>query len=189
MKFEFLNHSDLYNGTQMRPLKNYLAHGILGNSCVAWVGPCEVNTDEMIDGEDLRAKESICGSKMLHFVFEVFDQNLFSGVCLQRLFADHIRSGILQLTAGQCGLDRQGDDLFWNQKKLSISIATKTINSVLIHFAVNVSNAGTPVPTCALEDFGIQPKPLYDVVSASFSKEFLSIGEATWKVRTDLSYN
>lgn len=188
MKFEFLNHSDLYDGTQMRALKNYLVHGILGNSCVAWVGPCQVSSAEMIDGEDLRAQESICGSKMLHFVFELYDQNLFAGVCLQRLFADHVRLGILQLTEGRCVLERQGDDLYWNQRKLSISIATKTINSVLIHFAVNVSNAGTPVPTCALDDFQVEAKPLFAMVSASFAKEFTSIQEATWKVRTDLAY-
>ena len=170
-----------YDGSQLRPLFNYLDHGLLGDSCVAFIGQCDVSFDHMVDGEDLLEKSQIKSDEMLHFLFEVFDTNLMSGVFLQRLFASIVQNLIYKKT-GQL-LARSGDDLYLNDQKLSISIATRSINSGLVNFAMNVTNAGTPVKTLSLQDLKIEPinfaKELLQLVSA----EYVDIKKATYKVK------
>lgn len=173
-----------YDGTQLAPLRNYLQFGLLGDSVVSWVGPCEISFAHMMDGEDLREKSPICGSKMLHLVFEIFDASLIAGVCLQRLTADLARALIAEKTKQKFLLTRKGDDLYDGQKKLSISIAIKSVNSVLIHFAMNISNEGTPVETCCLQDFSLSEKDFAIDLMKKISEEWISIREATWKVRS-----
>ena len=98
-------------------------------------------------------------------------------------------------------LIREGDDLYvlapqedglsfgkvapvpLERRKLSISIATVSPVSGLIHFAINVSSLGTPVKTASLEDLGIDPKEFAAEVLADFVSEATTIKEATMKVR------
>ncbi len=186
MKAKFLSESEIYDGTQLVSLRNYLNHGLLGDSVVAWVGPCNVSLEHMVDGEDLLQKARICGSSMLHFIIEKFDCNLLAAVALQRLLAAIVKDE-LQKTASHSqlalSLRREGDDLFAGSKKLSISIATQSPVSSLIHFAVNVSNDGTPVETLSLEDLGVRPQQLAEHILSRFCTEVASIIEATHKVR------
>ncbi|MBX3040412.1 MAG: DUF366 family protein [Bdellovibrionaceae bacterium] len=188
MKTLWIQETMAYDGTQLNPLVNYLKHGLMGDSLVAWVGPCEISFEHMVDGEDLREQAAIRGSRMLHFVMEVFDRDLFAGVASQRIMASLAKDLLTERASGRFGgetLRRSGDDLYWGTKKLSISIATKSSNSTLMHFAMNVSNAGTPVPTCALkDDFGLDEKEIALELLSLFQREYESIQQATWKVKT-----
>lgn len=187
MKTKWINKNITYDGTQLRPLFAYENFKISGDSIVAWVGPCDISFTNMKDLEDVVAGSAIRGSKMLHFIIEVFHQNIFSGVCLQRLFASIVKDVVnqdLALIKKKTMLYRLGDDLYFQDKKLSISIATQGVLATQIHFAVNVSNEGTPVKTLSLEDLNLNPKELATTVMGLFSKEVDSIQFATVKVRT-----
>ncbi|MBK7961060.1 MAG: DUF366 family protein [Bdellovibrionales bacterium] len=185
MKTLYLDQNMLYDGTQLKPLWAYLNYKILGPSVVSWQGPCEIDFEHMVDGEDLNEGAAIRGSLMLHFVFEIFDRDLAFAVALQRLFVAILKD---QLNQGATALKKRpliqkGDDLYWGKRKLSISIATVSPVSQLIHLAVNISNVGTPVKTCSLQDFKIAPKRLAERVMELWSQEFDSILRATQKVR------
>ena len=101
----------IYDGSQLRSLYAYLNHQILGDSMIGWRGPCDVQPEKMVDGEDLLAGSRICGSDMVHFLVEIFDRELFSGVLWQRLMASvcicafrwAISSLVLTVIAVQCG--------------------------------------------------------------------------------------
>jgi hypothetical protein len=185
MKTLWIDKEFAYDGTQLKGLYSYLGHGILGDSVVSWIGPCNVTPENMLDGEDLLAGSEIRGSKMLHFIFEIFDRELTVGVCLQRIFANICKDLIEE--KAKVRLFKDGDDLYWDQKKLSISIAVKSPQSVLVHFAVNLSNDGTPVPTCSLTEWNIGAKEFAEQAMLRMGKEYLSIIEATWKVRATVS--
>ena len=164
----------------------YLGHGIQGNSIVAFVGKCSISNDHMIDGEDLLAGETIAGDKMVHFIIERFETQLFGAVALQRLMA----SIVMDICREHVGdndvaaqFRRSGDDIYFGPGKLSISIATLTPMSALIHFAVNVTNEGTPVQTAALEDIAFPAEIFAKKVLAKFAAEVESIEVATVKVR------
>lgn len=184
MKIKWLKQNSNYDGTQLRSLYAYLEHRILGDSAVAWRGPCAVNFDHMVDGEDLLDRAEICGSDMVHFIIEIFDQKLLTGVLLQRLFATIVRDALSELSPiKNLEILRSGDDLYWKNKKLSISIATSSPVSTMIHFAVNVSAKGTPVETAGLEDIKVDPKKFAEKALEALKEEFETSLEATKKVR------
>lgn len=185
MKSKFIKKSFPYTGEQLKPHFAYEKFGLLGHSIVGWVGSCDIPFDHMVDLEDVLAKSPIRGDKMLHFIVEVFNQNLFSAVTLQRLLASIIKDEI----EGRLGpkssiqLKREGDDIYWEDKKLSISIASISVVSTQIHFAVNVNNKNTPVKTASLDDFKINVENFAKSILEKFSGEFDSIEVATMKVR------
>ena len=203
MKSHWISKEFAYDGTQLRSLFAYLDHGVQGDSVVAWVGPCSISFDHMVDGEDLLAQETIAGSQMLHFVIERFHSPLFGAVALQRLFAA-IQLEMLREHAPELAnrLRRSGDDLYLracaseiskgtrpgagaegDEGKLSISIATLTPMSSVIHFAVNVSNEGTPVKTACLQELNWEPETYAKEAMVRLVREVASIEAATVKVR------
>lgn len=172
-----------YDGSQLSPLFAYLNFGILGDSIVGWRGPCDVSLANMLDGEDKIAQAKICGSDMLHFVIEKFDCDLLGAVALQRLLAAMVLEALkLRVPHEAKSLRRDGDDIYWGDKKFSISIATVSAVSAMIHFAVNVSNLGTPVPTCCLEDFNVAPESFAKQILSDLQSEVLGVVRATRKV-------
>ena len=189
LKTKWIEKNFLYDGQQLRSLYNYQEHDLVGNSVTAWVGPCDVHVDHMKDLVDLKNNEKICGKSMLHFVFEIFDLQLLGAVFLQRLFASIVFGELMKCEGvrSKAGhLSREGDDLYFDDAKLSISVAIPSVRSSLIHFAVNVVNEGTPVKTCALSDFGIDPKDFASKVFTRFEREFVSSVEATYQVRASI---
>ena len=183
MKMLWIDKKIKYDGSQLHSLFAYLEHKVLGDSIVSFEGPCDVDFKHMVDGEDLLARSPIRSNNMVHFIIEKFGQNLFSGVLLQRLITTIARDTFYQLTQQQATLKREGDDLFIGDQKLSISIATLSPVSALIHFAVNITTEGTPVKTVSLEQYGILPREFATQVMSKVSAELQSIDEACCKVR------
>ena len=100
----------------------------------------------------------------------------------QRLLAAQAAE-FLQETAHPPILERRGDDLYVGNRKLSISVATCTPVSTLIHFAVNVTTAGTPVPTVGLADLGVEPAAFGTALLERVSAEQGTIEEARARAR------
>ena len=186
MKTYFCEKEFLYDGTQLKSLYAYMNFKILGDSIFAWIGACNIPFEHMVDGEDIIAGSEIRGDKMLHFIIEKFNIDLYAGVALQRLMAS-IAIDLLQEMSLEkemaMSLRREGDDIFFEDKKLSISIASKSQLSTMIHFAVNIVNDGTPVSTLSLGDLRVDPVAFATQLTERVAKESLSITEATQKVR------
>jgi uncharacterized protein len=186
MKTKFMNKKFPYDGSQLRPLYAYEQFKVMGHSIISWIGPCSVSLDKMIDLEDKIVESKITGDLMLHFIVEIFDCHLMTAVSLQRLLAAQILELLSSQLKGRFPLAREGDDIYWvspsKKLKLSISIASRSAVSSQIHFALNIVNTGTPVPTCSLGDFKIEPVAFAKKVMAHFSSEFESITAATQKV-------
>ncbi len=186
MKTHWFSDNLKYDGSQLRSLYTYLNHNILGDSILGFSGPCDVTLDHMVDGEDLLEGSQIVSDHMLHFIIEKFDVKLFSAVCLQRLLSDICISLIQEMSDYSnmsIQLKRKGDDIYYKDQKLNISIATVSPSSTLIHYGINISNEGTPVKTLALKDFNIDFTEFAQKFMELFSKEVVSIHRATQKVK------
>lgn len=185
MKTLFVERHFAYDGSQLRSLFGYLDHQVAGDSAIAWIGACSIPFAHMVDGEDVLAKATIAGDRMVHFIIEKFHAPLIAGVAIQRLFAsivlDLLRESVAPDVASR--LRREGDDLYLDEGKLSISIATVSPVSTLIHFAINCINAGTPVKTAALEDLAIEPELFIREALKRLEREIDGIDAATVKVR------
>lgn len=189
MKTKFISKKINYNGSQLQPLYAYINHHLPGDSIVSFLGSCQISFDKMIDAEDIVAQAKIEGDEMLHFIIEIFQSDLLATVSLQRVLVciaqNILNSNSIMLKNNP--LIRNGDDLYFKVKKqlykLSISIASKSAVSAMIHFAVNVTNVGTPVPTCSLKELKINSKKFSLQLMKEFQQEYISIVDATQKVR------
>jgi uncharacterized protein len=191
MKTKFVEKEFAYDGAQLHSLFGYMEHGLAGDSAVAWIGSCSIPFANMADGEDVVAGATIAGDRMVHFIIEKFHAPLIAGVALQRLFAaivlDLLRENVLPAVALR--LSREGDDLYLanttanDRGKLSISIATVSPISTLIHFAINCTNSGTPVKTACLTDLSIDPVTFAREALRRLENEVNDIDFATVKVR------
>ena len=182
MKAKLIEKHLLYDGTQLSSHFAYKNFGLPGNSIIAFTGPVDVNLSEMVDIEDVLLKDKISADLMLSFIIEVFNLDLAGMICLQRLFmsilCDELNSNLKGLF-----IKRDGDDLFYDGRKLSVSIATASPISSLIHSALNIKPTGAPVPIyMTLEEFGIEAENLAGRVMERFCSEFESMEFARVKV-------
>lgn len=181
----FLPDKIKYTGRQLSPLWAYKNFGLLGDSIVSFIGPCRIPFNLMIDLEDMRGHHKIYSSLMLHFIIEHFDCELEKAVLRQRLLTaivkDELESRI------KYRLRRIGDDLYDAKigaqgAKISISVATASPVSTMIHFAVNIETKHTPVKTAGLNDYKIPPKQFGLKVMESYADEMQNVKHARCKV-------
>ena len=123
MKTLFIDDEIKYIGSQLAPHWIYKNFKIQGDVVVAFCGECEVKLTEMVDIEDVINNEPIYSKYMLSFITEQFNVNLVEGVFRQRLLICCIKEA---LEKRGFAVFRSGDDLFVNNRKLSVSIATKS---------------------------------------------------------------
>jgi uncharacterized protein len=160
----------LYDGTQLAPHWIYRKTGKLGDALVAFTGPADVSLEHMVDLEDVAKKAPIASARMLHFVGEWFRDSLEVGVLLQHLFVNEIYETLLE--RGVKTLSRRGNDIYFDGRKLSVSIATRSPVSVLMHAAVNLTSEGTPIPTSNLAEMGIEPLEFARTILGRFSDDY-----------------
>lgn len=182
MKTLFIDHEIKYIGSQLAPHWIYKNFKIQGDAIVAFCGECDVKLTEMVDIEDVINNEPIYSKYMLSFITEQFNIELVEGVFRQRLLMCCIKEALEK--RGFTVL-RDGDDLFVNGKKLSVSIATKSVTSVLIHTGVNILSEGAPIPVSALKtDLGLSDVKDFAIeVMKNYSEELDDIILASTKVR------
>ncbi len=172
----------VYTGLELRPLWCQSMTGLYGDILLSFEGPCDVPTQHLVDQEDALAGSCIRAARMLHFIAEHFSWSLREGVLAQRLLVA-ITAEVLCQTGNGLPLLRKGDDLFVNERKLSVSIATVSPVSALIHFALNIDATGSPVPAAELGDLGVAPEELAKAVLSRYADEITSIERARTKVR------
>lgn len=174
-----------YDGTQLQSHFAYKNFNLCGDSIVAFSGPCHVLKNQMVDLEDVKQNLFIYSENMLHFIVEHFDDDLIRMIAFQRLLVDNIIEELVDIQP-ELKLIRRGDDIFDDVCKLSVSIATASPISHLIHVGINISSKDTPVPTKGLQDYGINPHAVAIGCMNRYRSEIESIRKASAKVRACL---
>jgi hypothetical protein len=182
MKTLFIDKQIKYIGSQLAPHWIYKNFNIQGDAIVSFIGECEVHLSEMVDVEDVINEEPIYSKLMLSFISEQFGIGLTEGVLRQRLLMTIIKE---LLEENGVFVVRNGDDLMIDGKKLSVSIATSSITSVLIHTGLNIISEGAPVSASGLtSELGITNIKEFAIkVMKRYSDELEDIILATTKVR------
>ena len=182
MKTKFIDNEIKYIGSQLCPHWIYRNYNIQGDAIVAFLGECEVKLTEMVDIEDVINEEPIYSKYMLSFISEQFGFGLSEGVFRQRLLITIIKE---LLEENGVFVVRQGDDLMIDGRKLSVSIATKSITSILIHTGLNIISEGAPVKAAGLtSELGIKDIKEFAIeVMKRYVDELNDINLATTKVR------
>lgn len=170
-----------YDGSQLRAHWIYDRFGIAGDAAVAFFGAADVRGESLVDLADRRDGLFIASDRMLHVIVERFGPGLERAVVTQRLLVHLTRE--LLADHGVTGLRRSGDDLFVGAGKLSVSIATVSGVSSLVHLGINVVASGAPVPVAALAALDLKERPFAAELLERFRDEIAAMAHAATKVR------
>ena len=134
---------------------------VYGSSVITWIGPVNITPDNLKDFADVGLE--IKSNYMVNFICEFFDQqppNMRVAYLRQRLLVMIFRE---ILTEYGVETNREGDDIFVDGGKLSISIASVSLSSAKIHFALNLKDEGTPddVDTIGLYDIEVNGQHVF----------------------------
>ena len=182
LQTKFIEKEIPYTGAELCSHFIYDQFDILGDAAVAFIGSAKVDLNQMVDLEDVKQKKPIFSEKMVHFLIEHFEIHLKQMVFCQRILISLMLEEIWKRTK-KLSLRRTGDDLFDGEAKLTVSIATVTPVSCLIHAGINISSRNTPILTKGLEDYSIDAKDFAVTILQNYQKEIESIQKAVCKVR------
>lgn len=196
MKHLKLEDGICYDGSQIEPSWAFKTFRIKDSSIVSWIGPMRIEPDHLIDFEDVGLE--IKGKKMQHFIIEHFDvQPADVKLCYHR---QRIFVMIVKDILGKSGINttRSGDDLYIQKNgpegtidgKLSVSIATCSNSSMKIHFALNLTESGTPedVETAGILEAGVdlgmdKVTEIADEICSSYINEVSTIEKDICKTK------
>ncbi|MBB5021321.1 DUF366 family protein [Desulfurispira natronophila] len=168
-----------YDGSQLRELFPKSMGAPAGHAAIAFIGSCQVDLDHLVDSDDAHSGRPIYSPSMLHLILEFFGMNLWETVLLQRMLM--VKASELLLQKG-AEVTRSGDDIYMAHRKLSVSIATASRVSTLVHVGFNLDTAGTPVPTVALSELGFTAETFAVLLLDSFKSELECMWHARCKV-------
>ncbi len=78
---------------------------------------------------------------------------------------------------------RNGDDLFWRDRKLTVSIAAPGPASCLIHLGINVDPEGAPVAAVGLKEMDLDARDVLTALFGRYASELRTAAHAATKVR------
>lgn len=192
------NEEIVYKGHQLAPMFVYNKTQGTAN-IVFFRGPMTLDTSDMVDAEDVVNNDNIRSRDAINILAELPFVELVGGVALQRMMIRKI-TDVLQGAIPNIYWRIEGDDIKFRTspipvgvkpeyKKLSVSIATKSPASVLIHIGLNIT-AGPDAPSFAgsltdMSDAYKQDAEIYNLMrnmADAITMELNDIYEASMKV-------
>ena len=175
-----------YDGSQLHHCFAYETAGKLGPTIVAFRGAANVK-DHLVDLEDVVANDFISSEDMWHFIIEIPGASITESVLWQRKFVTLIRDYLNGVQSTRT-FRQEGDDIKTTHYKLSVSIATLSQFSGLIHTGINVTvGEGCPVKAIGLDTIFSDKDDIDEFgnkMCIRFRDEFVDIMTATYKVRS-----
>lgn len=179
-RFKVLRKEAAYTGRELRSGWVERMSGYSGDAAVGFIGPCGVANEDLVDLDDARAGEFIRAASMAHVIVEHPDCGLETAVLRQRLLVCLLCERLEERGAR---VRRRGDDVFFDSRKLTVSIAAPGPASALIHLGINVDPDGAPVAAVGLSELGVDPAELLEELLESYRREIESTRYAAGKVR------
>ena len=124
MKNSWSDKEICYDGSQLRSHWISENTGVKDDCIASFIGGADVPLSNMVDLEDVEKGEFIASKKMLHFIVEAFDVPLALAIARQRLLTCIACEHIATMSGARPV--RRGDDIYIDDKKLSVSISTNS---------------------------------------------------------------
>ncbi len=180
IQFRILDGEIAYTGVELKSGWVAARTGLSGDAAAGFVGPCHVPTENLVDLDDARAGTFIKAASMAHVIVE-HACPLDVAVLRQRLLVALL--GELLRKRGK-RMRREGDDLYYDDRKLTVSIAAPGPSTCLIHLGINIDPAGAPVPAVGLLEMRVEPREILGELLACYRDELQTVAHAATKVRT-----
>ena len=180
MTYHILEQPVCYTGMELRSGWVAKKTGLSGDAAAGFYGACGVPTENLVDKEDAAAGATIRAKWMAHVIVEHPSCPLAMAVLRQRLLICLLSE---TLTGQGLKVHRDGDDIYLEGRKLTVSIAAPTSSGSIIHLGINIDPTGAPVSAIGLKEMGIDPKWLLTTLLDSYRDEMASCAHAEIKVR------
>jgi hypothetical protein len=169
-----------YTGKELRSDWVREQTGLAGDAAAGFIGPCRVNNEDLVDLDDARAGTFIEALSMAHVIAE-HRCDLGTAVLRQRMLV----AILCELLAGLGHpVRRNGDDVYYRDRKLTVSIAAPSKTSCVIHLGINIDPEGAPVAAVGLSEIGVDARSLLTELLQAYAGELASCAHAEDKVRT-----
>jgi len=183
MKSLYVKEKIEFTGEQLEPHWTYKNFDILGDSILAFVGPCDLKEEYLVGVDHFKKKTQIKSEMMLHFLVEHFDQDLEKAILRQKLLMSILKDKLNHRLGGDV-FQRWGNDIFEQDFKLTVSTVTRTPVSTKIHVGINISSKDVPVKAKGLSDYGIDPDDIAEVVMNQYRLDMRRIQERITRTRS-----
>lgn len=181
IKTLYINKPINYSGRELEPHWIYRNFDILGDAVIAFCGETNVPQSFMLDQTDIIDKAYIYSPLMLNFIIEHFDNDLNLALYRQRLFLIGIKDELQQLGIT---VVRRVEALYANNRKLTVSVASSSNVSTLVHTGINIETAGAPVKAAGLAELGVNDiQSFAENVMLRYQVELEQIYDARCRVR------
>jgi len=173
-----------YDGSQLHHAFAYEQAGELGATICYFKGQADVR-EHLVDLEDSLANDFIKSEEMWHFIIEIPEATITEMVVWQRLFIT-MCVDFLKKECKDKQIIRMGDDIWIDLRKLSVSIATLSRFSGLVHVGINIK-VGAECPyigAIGLSKFTDDKysSTTFSEIAYVFAKEYEDVKNATYKV-------
>jgi hypothetical protein len=180
--YKILEETITYTGKELRAGWVREKTGIhSGGAAAGFVGPCHVETDDMVDLDDAKAGVGIEAAQMAHVIVEHVGCTLQVAVLRQRLLVCNLCEILIERGIA---VHRYGDDVYVGGRKLTVSVAAPSRRSNMIHLGIDVDPEGAPVAAIGLEEMGVAPLELLETLLDRYRKELTTAAYAETKVRS-----
>lgn len=175
MDWIFIEEEMEYDGSQLASLWAFRNFGIKDDCIVAFIGKCDVKPDHMVDMEDRIEGDRIYSPRMLHFIVEHFDDVSMKLIATRQRLLVYMAKDVIGRE-----IEIRGSDMYWNRRKLSVSVATVSTVSSKIHLGINIESD----EYASLTEMGVfDVKRIALEICSLYSREILKIEEDIRKTR------
>ncbi|ENN96696.1 hypothetical protein J422_00966 [Methanocaldococcus villosus KIN24-T80] len=161
-----------YTGKEIEELWAFKLFNTQKDNIVAFKGRMEVRREFMKDLKDLKRENldiPIKSELAINFIVEHFDISLREIYLRQRILI-FIAKEVIESYGIK--LKRDGDDLYYKDRKLSVSIASKGKISGKIHLGINILSKGAEhVKIIGLNDLKIDADEVMEKIAINYAKE------------------
>ncbi|MBP2200885.1 hypothetical protein J3E07_000283 [Methanococcus voltae] len=158
-----------YTGEEIEPLWAFKSFDVQKDSIVGFIGAMQVKIANMKDLKDVKEEAEyeipISSKRAINFIVEHFDNCDLKTTYLRQRMLVNIVKDVIE-TKANIKVLKTGDDLYYNNKKISVCIACKGVTSGKIHLGLNVTSEGTPehVSAIGLLEMGLNESDLDEIL-------------------------
>lgn len=190
---EDLKKLTIYDGTQLSSQFTSQNYDVIGNSILVFRGGMRLSPKEMVDIKDIQRESHlsdilISSDDSLHFIIEEFD------IQPPNMEIEYYRLRVLTLLVIEflksrgISSTRKGTDIYIDDRKLNVGIASISVSSSKIHFGINLSCTGFPqhVKATCLFDLDVKEDEIEGIIvqiTERYVEEIQRIKEDVAKTR------
>jgi uncharacterized protein len=165
----------------MKPHWALLRFDLWGNSMVIFKGQMKIDQKDMIDLKEFKRGALFPKGEMLHFVIEHFDDDTEKGVLRQNILVNIAEEKLSHRLSGR-RIIRWGDDLYDEDRRITLTAVSKTPVSVKIHFGLCIETDSEAGYT-GLKEYDLDVHELAEVVGNQYRADMKRLAEKCWRLR------